>query len=242
MTPRAFGQTWWGKAWIDALTTRARLDPNRLIRGRAYARGDRVSDLDIAPGMVTAPVHGSRPRPYAVAVTVPVFDTTKWTRLFDVLASQIGHLAALVDAELPPRVGSDVDLLPGPGELHTTCSCPDRAEPCKHSAAVCYLIADALDTDPFALMLLRGRTKGEVLDALRDRRQPDRPVPPGMLAREAFRRTLAPLPTPALPTSQPGDPVALPVPPVSSGVGAAELHVIATAASRRAWQLLTTLE
>ena len=34
-----FGRTWWGRAWLEALEQRARLDPNRLPRGRDYARG-----------------------------------------------------------------------------------------------------------------------------------------------------------------------------------------------------------
>jgi len=44
---------------------------------------------------------------------------------------------------------------------------PDWADPCKHSAAACYLIADALDADPFALFLLRGRTRDQVLTEMR---------------------------------------------------------------------------
>ena len=55
--------------------------------------------------------------------------------------------------------------LPGPGELQPRCSCPDWADPCKHAAAVCYLVAGALDADPFSLLLLRGRRREEVLAA-----------------------------------------------------------------------------
>jgi len=71
------------------------------------------------------------------------------------LASQVGHLAALLDGEMPPGVADDltaakIDLLPGAGEVQPRCSCPDWAEPCKHSAAVCYLVADSLDADPFS--------------------------------------------------------------------------------------------
>ena len=42
-----FARSWWGQAWIEALEQRARLDPNRLPRGRTYARQSRVGALTI---------------------------------------------------------------------------------------------------------------------------------------------------------------------------------------------------
>jgi uncharacterized Zn finger protein len=107
-----------------------------------------------------------------VTVTVAMFDDAVWSRLFDAMAAELGHLAALLDGELPTGIGAEQELPPGPGELETDCSCPDLVDPCKHAAAVCYVTADVLDADPFALLLLRGRTKVEVLGALRDRRRP----------------------------------------------------------------------
>src|SRR5579859_2618940 len=172
---RAFGGTWWGRAWIDALEQRARLDPNRLPRGRTYARRGRVGTLTVEPGMVKAAVHGSRVTPYLVHVRVRVFDEQEWDRLIDAIAGRAAHTAALLDGDLLPEVVADaasagVDLLPGAGEVGPRCSCPDWANPCKHAAAVAYLVADVLDDDPFALLLLRGRTREEVLAALRLRR------------------------------------------------------------------------
>lgn len=229
-----------GAAWLDALTERAGMDPDRLARGRAYVHGHRVSDLEIMPGAIDALVQGSRARPFAVTVSVPVFNDSGWAKLIDEVAAEVGRLAALFDGDLIPGLGADLDLRPGPGELHTSCSCPDWADqPCEHSASVCYLTADALDADPFALLLLRGRTKEEVLAALRDRRQPAWSAPVGMLARDAYRRVLAPLPAPALPPRRPGTPARLPAePPPACGVSTAELAELATVAARHAWELL----
>jgi uncharacterized Zn finger protein len=174
---RGFGLTWWGEAWVTALEQRARLDPNRLPRGRSYARGGTVGELTIAPGEVRAAVQGRRVRPYLVRVRVRVLDAGEWDRVLDAIAAQIGHAAALLDGELLPEVADDVrsagtDLLPGPGELQPRCSCPDWADPCKHAAAVCYLVAGALDADPFSLLLLlRGCRRDEVLAGLRARRR-----------------------------------------------------------------------
>jgi uncharacterized Zn finger protein len=222
---RGFGLTWWGEAWVTALEQRARLDPNRLPRGRSYARGGTVGELAIGPGEVRAAVQGSRARPYQVRVRVRVLDAGEWDRVLDAIAAQIGHAAALLDGELLPEVADDVrgagtDLLPGPGELQPRCSCPDWADPCKHAAAVCYLVAAALDADPFSLLLLRGRRRDEVLAALRARRRsaeaamaaPDRSRPatdPGVDARDAYRRPPAPPPAPPLPPLRPEDLVAL---------------------------------
>ena len=39
--------------------------------------------------------------------------------------------------------------------------------PCKHLAAVCYVLAEAFDDDPFAMLAWRGRDRGTLLAALR---------------------------------------------------------------------------
>jgi uncharacterized Zn finger protein len=253
---RGFGLTWWGEAWVTALEQRARLDPNRLPRGRSYARGGTVGELTIAPGEVRAAVQGRRVRPYQVRVRVRVLDAAEWDRVLDAIATQIGHAAALLDGELLPEVADDVrgagtDLLPGPGELQPRCSCPDWADPCKHAAAVCYLVAGALDADPFSLLLLRGRRREEVLAALRARRgsagataPPAGPSPPaadpGVNAREAYRRALAPLPAPPLPPQRPGQPAVLPVDPSpGAGLRPEDLAALAADAAARAFQLAT---
>jgi uncharacterized Zn finger protein len=253
---RGFGLTWWGEAWVTALEERARLDPNRLPRGRSYARGGTVGELTIGPGEVRAAVQGRRVRPYQVRVRVRVLDAEEWNRVLDAIAAQIGHAAALLDGELLPEVANDVrsagtDLLPGPGELQPRCSCPDWADPCKHAAAVCYLVAGALDADPFSLLLLRGRQRDEVLAALRARRRSaeanmapasrSQPAPDrGVDAREAYQRSLAPLPAPPLPPQRPGQPAVLPVdPPPDAGLRPEDLLALAADAAARAFQLAT---
>ena len=134
-----------------------------------------VDDLDVDVGEVRAEVQGSRRTPYHVRVRVRPFGHQEWEAVFGALAEQAGHAAALLDGELPSEIAEDVrsvglDLLPGPGEIQTRCSCPDWAEPCKHSAAVCYLVADRLDEDPFDLFLLRGRSREALMAGVRSQR------------------------------------------------------------------------
>ena len=60
-------------------------------------------------------------------------------------------------------------------DLDMHCSCPDWGVPCKHLAAVCYVLAEAFDDDPFAMLAWRGRGREELLGALR--RQSSAPGP-----------------------------------------------------------------
>jgi uncharacterized Zn finger protein len=252
---KPFGVSWWGQAWVEALEQRARLDPNRLPRGRTYARTGAVGVLTLAPGEILADVQGSRRSPYKVRVRVRPFDEAEWHRLLDALAAEIGHTAALLDGELPAGVADDVrsvglDLLPGAGELQPRCSCPDWADPCKHAAAVCYLVADALDVDPFGVLLLRGRGRDEVLAGLRSRRHADTPAPAAVLAvepesdegvpaREAWSRVPKPLPAEPLPPRRAGRPAVLAAdPPPETGVDLGALRALATDAAARALGLL----
>jgi uncharacterized Zn finger protein len=252
---RPFGASWWGAAWVDALEQRARLDPNRLPRGRTYARTGAVGTLTLAPGEVLAEVQGSRRSAYTVRVRVRQFDKVEWDRLLDALSAEIGHTAALLDGELPSGVADDVrsvglDLLPGPGELQARCSCPDWADPCKHAAAVCYLVADALDADPFGVLLLRGRGREEVLGGLRARRYSDISVvgpavaiepesDQGIPAREAWSRAPGPLPAVPAPPRRTGRPAVLAAdPPLEAGVDLGALRALASDAATRALALL----
>ncbi len=249
---RTFGNTWWGQAWLDALEGRAVHDLNRLPRGRTYARQARAEDLAIEPGWVRAWVQGSRPDPYEVVLQVRLFRDDEWECVFDAIVAKAAHAAALLDGELDPGIVADVesvevDLLPRSGDLRTACNCPDWAEPCKHAAAVCYLIADALDADPFVLLLLRGLDRTAVIDAIRSRRSSGEdttavetgPAPDGVVAREAWRRTPGPLPeVPTPPRDGPLTPAAWPsAAPAGAPFSDDGLRLLAADAARRAWTL-----
>jgi uncharacterized Zn finger protein len=55
-------------------------------------------------------------------------------------------------------------------EVHSQCSCPDKANPCKHIGAVYYMLGDRFSEDPFVLFQLRGRTKDNIISKLRQLR------------------------------------------------------------------------
>ncbi|MEW2614761.1 SWIM zinc finger family protein [Streptomyces sp. NPDC047880] len=243
-----FAESWWGNAWVGALEQGA-LDVKRLERGRGYAGQGHVDAITVTPGLVLAYVQGSRPRPYRVQVRLRTLDDTDWDRFLDAAADRPGHIAALLDKEMPQSLAEcGVPLLPGPGDLEPHCSCPDRAHPCKHAAALCYQTARLLDADPFVLLLLRGRGERELLDALSRlsatraaRAAQDRgPAPlPGVRAAEVLAsRALAPLPAPLPPLAHPEQPPAYPAAP--GGPDPFALDQLATDAAARAHALLGT--
>nr|WP_229829284.1 SWIM zinc finger family protein [Streptomyces massasporeus] len=243
-----FAESWWGNAWVGALEQGA-LDVKRLERGRGYAGQGHVDAITVTPGLVLAYVQGSRPRPYRVQVRLRTLDDTDWDRFLDAAADRPGHIAALLDKEMPQSLAEcGVPLLPGPGDLEPRCSCPDRGHPCKHAAALCYQTARLLDADPFVLLLLRGRGERDLLDALSRlnatraaRAAQDRgPAPlPGVRAAEVLAsRALTPLPAPLPPPAHPEQPPAYPAAP--GGLDPFALDQLATDAAARAHTLLVT--
>ncbi|MFF3854721.1 SWIM zinc finger family protein [Micromonospora sp. NPDC002575] len=170
-TRGAIGRSWWSRRFLEVLESFAL--GTRLTRGRAYARAGQVLDLDVAPGVVTARVQGSRPRPYQVRIAVEPFPAARWERVEAALAAQAFFSARLLAGDLPAELeelfaATGAPLFPaGVGELDQHCSCPDHAVPCKHLAATFYLLAEAFDADPFELLHWRGRRRADLLDRLR---------------------------------------------------------------------------
>ena len=176
MSPAAqFGQTWWGRAWVDALEHAGASYESRLPRGRTYARKGAVRELLLRPGHIAARVVGQHGELHNVDIGVRKLAASEWEQLADTIASKASHLAALLDGELLPGVvedaaAVDVQLLPNAADMRPDCSCPDWAEPCKHAAAACYVVAAEMDRDPFALFLLRGMARDDLIALVRSRR------------------------------------------------------------------------
>ncbi|WP_040774913.1 SWIM zinc finger family protein [Nocardia pneumoniae] len=149
----AFGRTWWGKALVDSVERMA--EPGRLARGRNYARSGQVVNYRIEPGAVTAEVQGSQPRPFTAVFTVRPLREDELELLIEAIRSAPGMLAEIASGALP--TGLRPLLLPSTAaDLDFTCTCPDPGWPCKHVAAVCYLLAERLDERPREILTLRG--------------------------------------------------------------------------------------
>jgi uncharacterized Zn finger protein len=165
-----FGKSWWARRWQSLLDS-FRLS-GRLARGRNYARQGQVLSIDVAPGKVKASVQGSRPRPYDVTIGVKVLSPRQWDHLLEVLSGRALFVAKLLAGEMPPDIeevfkSAHLSLFPQKrGDLKTDCSCPDDANPCKHIAAVYYLLGEEFDRDPFLIFRLRGLEREQLLARL----------------------------------------------------------------------------
>lgn len=172
----AFGESWWAAKWVQLLDSFGWT--NRLQRGRSYARGGQVLDIAVKSGVVSAKVQGSQPSPYRVRIELAPLTEAQWDKAIAAIGAQALFAAKLLAGEMPQDIetafkSARVSLLPqARKEIEASCSCPDFANPCKHIAAVHYILAEQFDVDPFIIFQLRGRTRAQVLRALRALRAP----------------------------------------------------------------------
>jgi SNF2 family DNA or RNA helicase/uncharacterized Zn finger protein len=155
-----YGITWWGQQWLNSLT---KIDfSNRLPRGRKYAGNGSVRSIEITENKILAKVKGSRPKPYDITITVPVFPEKQKTTLIDLIGNNPQLLSKLLNKELSPELDNlarekDIDIFPSSWkDFGMNCSCPDWAVPCKHLAAVLYIVSNEIDKNPFILLKLHG--------------------------------------------------------------------------------------
>ncbi|MEU7581577.1 SWF or SNF family helicase [Streptomyces sp. NPDC041068] len=252
---RGFAQTWWGQAWLKALEDTA-LDTQQLKTGRRLARAGAVGAVSVRPGRITAVVRDRDGATHRSDVLLQEMSTEEWDRFLEMAIERAGHIAALLDREMPPHLVEDsaaagVELLPGIGDLEPECDC-DAWDHCGHTAALCYQMARLLDQDPFVLLLMRGRGERELLNELQvrsiaraDAEEPseegEEAAQEGVGAAEAYAdgAILPPLPDlPPLPET-PGLPPALdteaePAP----GLDVAAVEFLAAQAAVEAYRLL----
>ncbi len=200
MNPSDPGRRFWGRAWIQSLEAGETGNAGQLHRGRSDARRGAVHELTLKPGHISARVVGAHGELFALDIGVRPLASSEWEQVADAVAGKAVHLAALLDGELHVGVVDDalaveVQLLPQMAQLRPDCTCEEWTEPCRHAAAACYVVAEEIDRDPFALFLLRGISREEFISLVRARRAAaagtvlndvaEKP-PEGILAAEAW--------------------------------------------------------
>lgn len=256
---RGFAQTWWGQAWLQALEESA-LDSGQLKAGRRLARAGAVGAVSVRPGRITAIVEGRDRTAHWADVLLEELSTEQWDRFLDMAVERAGHVAALLDRDMPPHLVEDaaargIELLPGMGDLEPECGC-GAWDHCGHTAALCYQVARLLDQDPFLLLLMRGRGERDLLDDLQARsaapatpsseaseasEAPTSPDAEGVDAAEAYATGDILPPLPALPElpAVPGVPPSLDTEtPPAPGVDPAALEFLAARTATEAHRML----
>jgi uncharacterized Zn finger protein len=244
---RGFARTWWGQAWLKALEDAA-LDSEQVKTGRRLARAGAVGAVSVRPGRITAVVQDRDRTAHRADVLLEELSAEQWDRFLELAVERAGHVAALVDREMPPHLVEDaavagIELLPGLGDLEPECDC-GAWDHCGHTAALCYQMARLLDEDPFALLLMRGRGERALVDSLQARgaasaEQAETPV--GVDAAEAYAAgdILPPLPAPPELPERPGLPPSMDTEtPPAPGVDPAALEFLAARTAAAAHRML----
>jgi len=166
----SFCKTWWGNAWLQALS---HIDySNRIPRGARYARNGSVKSVEFDDNKIKAKVQGSRRTPYSVTMEVNKFTKEETERLMDGILANPAIVPQLLNMNLSPAVldiakKAKLKVFPDSWrDLDMDCSCPDWAVPCKHIAAVVYMIGLEIDNNPFLVFQLHGV---DILEELKKR-------------------------------------------------------------------------
>ena len=149
-----FGKTWWGEQWLQSLS---QIDySNRIPRGLSYARNGAVQNITVTENIVKAKVQGTHK--YTVNLAVNKFTPKEVNNFIDKLLQYPAIISNLLNHQLDKEVldlAKELKLMIFPNtwkDLQMNCSCPDWAVPCKHIAAVIYMISKEIDNDPFLVL------------------------------------------------------------------------------------------
>jgi uncharacterized Zn finger protein len=165
---------WWVERWLELLDSYR--FKKRLERARSYSREGHVLSIEFENAQVLATVQGSEVEPYQVSLKLDPFNDEDWHYVVTTLAEKAIYSAQLLAGQMPESIEkvfikNGLNLFPfNLSDIRSHCSCPDKANPCKHIGAIYYQLADRFSEDPFVIFQLRGRTKSQILAELRQLR------------------------------------------------------------------------
>lgn len=167
-------RNWWWQKW-QKIVERIGIGI-RLGKGKNYATSGQVTELKLSGSRVEAKVLGLRTSPYTVTLDFRTPNEEQRSRIVKNLREDPILVARLLAGELPMAVedmfrAEGLELFPGEklgdGEYDMTvkCSCPDWANPCKHSIAVLYILGEEVARRPLTLLGLRGIQAEELYES-----------------------------------------------------------------------------
>ncbi len=242
--------SWWATVWSSAMGL-AFAEAPELASGAALARRSTFAAPEVSPGSVTL----GDPGGWTAHVGMQQLDDGQWETLVRTIAADPQLTGAVIVGDLPSdlhgrAVALGCSLAPDPRDVAADCTCGDWHDPCRHVGALLAVVADLIADDPWLLTMLRGRTRDELVEAVRRVRAAQRGVElpeasdeprgsdPGIAASAAFQATPSLLPPALAPVRRPASPVEFRPPPADAGVGVADLHRLVVDAAERAFLLL----
>ena len=168
-------QPWWVEQWMELIN--GYRFKKRLERAWSYAREGHVTSIRFEGRRVHARVQGTDEAPYKVKLWLDVLNDEDWGYVMEALTQKARWSAQLLAGIMPSDIerafaASGKRLFPFKlQEVRSECSCPDKANPCKHISAVYFLMGDRFSEDPFVLFQLRGRNRARLLEDLAEHRR-----------------------------------------------------------------------
>ena len=168
-------QPWWVEQWMELIN--GYRFKKRLERAWGYAREGNVTSIRFEGRRVHARVQGTGEDPYKVKLWLDVLNDEDWGYVLEALTQKARWSAQLLAGIMPSDIerafaASGKRLFPFKlQEVRSECSCPDKANPCKHISAVYFLMGDRFSEDPFVLFQLRGRNRTKLLEDLAEKRR-----------------------------------------------------------------------
>ncbi len=168
-------QPWWVEQWMELIN--GYRFKKRLERAWGYAREGHVTSIRFEGRRVHARVQGTDEAPYKVKLWLDVLNDEDWGYVLEALTQKARWSAQLLAGIMPSDIerafaASGKRLFPFKlQEVRSECSCPDKANPCKHISAVYFLMGDRFSEDPFVLFQLRGRNRARLLEDLAEHRR-----------------------------------------------------------------------
>ncbi|MBN1328157.1 MAG: SWIM zinc finger family protein [Candidatus Heimdallarchaeota archaeon] len=165
---------WWVTKWLKSIEYFS--DDTRVTQGKNLALKGKVFDLSIESGKVEAKVQGNKIKPYSVRLEFALFTENFWQVILEELSLKAEYQAKILIGDIPHIIEElcqreNRSLFPMlKNDLKAGCNCPDWAIPCKHIAAVYYLLADVIKGDPMILFKIRGKAKNEIMEIINQKR------------------------------------------------------------------------
>lgn len=157
---KEYGTTPWGQWFLEMLSCYN--FSARLQRGKTYANTGKVQSIVVKERSVAAKVKGSYSPWYHVYFHFPPLSSTNKKNIETALIKNPAALAGLRSGIMSGSLietlkKKKVKLIPANWNLiKRECSCPDTGDPCKHMAAVLFILAKEIDHDPRLLFELAG--------------------------------------------------------------------------------------
>ncbi len=163
--------------WLEPIISSSELRV-QVRRGKVMARKNWVENLTVRPGLITADVRNDIGGTNSVRIRQSHIDDALWEKVLDRFAGEGGFAANLLAGRVTgemldvfDEVGVDLIWYSVRSDVSNFCTCREDAQVCTHAVAAHFALADTFTADPFVLFEFRGRSKDQILEALRKRRR-----------------------------------------------------------------------